>query len=162
MIDYIKSMLADVPDNMGGESATPAGNHLFQVNPDGELLNEATAILFHHFTARLLFLCKQARPDVQPPVSFLCTWVKGPNQYDYKKLARVIRYLRGSIKSVLTLEASRVNIVKWWINASFAVHPDMRSHTGAMMSMGKGAIYALSTRQKINTRSSTGGTCGRQ
>ena len=155
MIDYIKTMLADAPEDMGGESATPAGNHLFQVDPNGEPLNEDAAILFHHFTARLLFLCKRARPDIQPPVSFLCTRVKGPDKDDYKKLARVIRYLRDSIDTVLTLEASKVSIVKWWIDASFAVHPDMRSHTGAIMTMGKGAIYASSTRQKINTRSST-------
>jgi hypothetical protein len=31
----------------------------------------------------------------------------------------------------------------------------MGSHTGAIMSLGKGAVYAKSTRQKLNTRSST-------
>jgi len=45
--------------------------------------------------------------------------------------------------------------MKWWINASFAVHQDMHSHTGATMSLGKGGIYSSSTRQKINTKSST-------
>ena len=155
MIDYVKKVLDDVPNDMAGESVTPAGNHLFQVNPDGEKLDENAAILFHHYTARLLFLCKRARPDIQPPVAFLCTRVKEPDKDDYKKLTRVIRYLRGSQQLVLTLEAAKVNIVKWWIDASFAVHPDMRSHTGAIMSVGKGATYASSTRQKINTRSST-------
>ena len=45
--------------------------------------------------------------------------------------------------------------MKWWIDASFAVHGDMKSHTGATMSMGKGSIYSSSTRQKLNTTSST-------
>jgi len=45
--------------------------------------------------------------------------------------------------------------MKWWIDASFAVHQDMCSHTGATMSLGKGGIYSSSTRQKINTKSST-------
>ena len=113
--------------------------------------------MFHHNTAKLLFLCKRARPDIQPPVAFLCTRVQEPDQDDYKKLARVMKYLRGSSDLVLTLEANNMNIVKWWVDASFAVHPDMRSHTGAMMTMGGGAIYASSTLQKINTRSSTEG-----
>ena len=39
--------------------------------------------------------------------------------------------------------------------AAFAVHPDMKSHTGVTMTMGKGAIQAISTKQKINTKSST-------
>ena len=158
MKDYIKNMLDELPTDMSGESVTPAGNHLFQVNAQGTKLDEETAILFHHNTAKLLFLCKRACPDVQPPVVFLCTRVKSPDQDGYKKLARVMQYLRGSLDLVLTLEAANMSIVKWWVDASFgAVHPDMRSHTRAIMSLGGGAVYASSTRQKINTRSSTEG-----
>ena len=36
-----------------------------------------------------------------------------------------------------------------------AVHPDMKSHTGAIMTMGQGAIQSVSTKQKVNTKSST-------
>ncbi len=31
----------------------------------------------------------------------------------------------------------------------------MKSHTGAILTMGKGGVYAMSTKQKINTKSST-------
>ena len=42
------------------------------------------------------------------------------------------------------------------MDAAFAVHPDMKSHTGAIMTMGGGAIQTiLSSKQKMNTRSST-------
>lgn len=84
MKDYIKSMLDALSDDMNGESATPAGNHLFQVNENGVKLDEDKAIMFHHNTAKLLFLCKLTRPDIQPPVAFLCTRVKEPDQDDYK------------------------------------------------------------------------------
>jgi hypothetical protein len=53
------------------------------------------------------------------------------------------------------LEGSDEMMIKWWVDGAFAVHPDMRSHTGAVMSLGRGAVYAMSTRQKLNTRSST-------
>jgi hypothetical protein len=46
----------------------------------------------------------------------------------------------------LTLEAGNMSIIKWWVDASYAVHPDMKSHTGGMMSLGKGAIYGASTK----------------
>jgi hypothetical protein len=46
-------------------------------------------------------------------------------------------------------------IIKWWVDASYAVHPNMRSHTGATITLGKGSVYLLSTKQKLNTRSST-------
>jgi hypothetical protein len=55
----------------------------------------------------------------------------------------------------LTFEGGDARIVKWRIDASFAVHPDMKSHTGGMLSLGKGSIYSTSTRQKLNTKSST-------
>ena len=55
----------------------------------------------------------------------------------------------------LTLKGDEARIVKWWIDTSFAVHPDMRSHTGGTLSLGKGSVYSASTRQKLNTKSLT-------
>jgi hypothetical protein len=55
----------------------------------------------------------------------------------------------------LTLEADDNQPFKWWIDASFAVHPDMKSHTGGLLSLGKGGVYGMSTRQKLVTKSST-------
>jgi hypothetical protein len=55
----------------------------------------------------------------------------------------------------LTLEGDNACIIKWWIDASFVVHPDMKSHTGGTMSLGKGSPYSTSTRHKLNTKSST-------
>ncbi len=55
---------------------------------------------------------------------------------------------------MLTLRADNINIVKWWVDAAFAVHRDMPSHTGGVMSMGAGAVYSSSQKQKMNTKSS--------
>ena len=105
--------------------------------------------------AKCLFLCKRARPDIQTAVSFLCTRVKCPDEDDWKKLKRMFQYLRGTRELVLTLEGEDLRVIKWWVDASYAVHHDMRSHTGGVMSLGKGAAYSTSTRQKLNTKSST-------
>jgi hypothetical protein len=85
----------------------------------------------------------------------MTTRVKQPDKDDYKKLTRVVKYLRATPKLYLTLEADDTHIVKWWIDASFAVHKDMKSHTGGTMSLGKGSAYSASTRQKLNTKGST-------
>ena len=155
MVDYIKGMLDALPHDMNGTVTTPAASHLFDVDESAEKLTPALGDLFHHNTAKLLFLCKRARPDIQTAVAFLCTRVKGPDVDDYKKLSRTMMYLRGSLYMPLTLEANDVSIIKWWADASFAVHPDMRSHTGGAMPLGKGTIYGTLTQQKINTKSST-------
>ena len=65
-----------------------------------------------------------------------------PNTSDYKKLRRVVNYLRGTEKMCLTLEGDDLQIIKWWVDASFAVHEDMRSHTGGTMTLGKGSVYS--------------------
>jgi hypothetical protein len=56
MVDYI----TDIPDGMTGEAATPVANHLFMINEEPVLLNEENSEIFHHHTAKLLFLSKRA------------------------------------------------------------------------------------------------------
>jgi len=41
---------------------------------------------------------------------------------------------------------------KCWVDSSYAVHMNMQSHTGVIMSLGKGATYTASTKQKLNTK----------
>ena len=55
----------------------------------------------------------------------------------------------------LTLEANDMSVIHWWIDASFVVHDDYKSHTGACLSFGHGCPVNISSKQKINTRSST-------
>ena len=71
-----------------------------------------------------------------------------------RKLSRVIKYLRGTQDISLKLCANCTNEISWWVDASFATHPNMRSHTGGVM-WGSGDIYSTSIRQKINMKSST-------
>jgi hypothetical protein len=134
---------------------TPAATHLFQVNKDAEKLDIETAQLFHHSIAKLLFLCKRARPDIQTAVAFLCTPVKEPDIDNYKKLTRCMHFLRGTLDDPLTLKADNLSIIKWWIDAAYAVHPDMKSHTGGILTLDKGTPYAACVKQKFNSKSST-------
>jgi len=43
----------------------------------------------------------------------------------------------------------------WWVDSSYALHPDMHSHSGIIMMLGKEALYSSSCKQKLNTKSST-------
>ena len=105
--------------------------------------------------AKLLYLAKRARPDIGTAIAFLTTRVINPNSDDWNKLVRCIRYLGSTPNLTLTLSANNVPLCKWWVDASYAVHPDCRSQTGSMMTLGKGAILSSSVKQKLNTRSST-------
>ena len=66
-----------------------------------------------------------------------------------------MKYLKDTEEIYLTLKTSKNVTINWYVDASFAVHPDMKSRTGAVMIMGAGAIVAVSRKQKLNTQSST-------
>jgi hypothetical protein len=68
---------------------------------------------------------------------------------------RLMKYLQQTVQDCLTLRADGSGDLKWYVDAAFAVHPDFRSHTGAVMTMGKGATTSLCNKQGMNSRSST-------
>jgi hypothetical protein len=161
MPDYIEKMLEEFPYmdqvNELKKVSTPAAEFLFTVNDKAEKLKDGVREDFHTTVAKGLFLCKRARPDLQPTIPFLCTRVKEPDIDDWKKLLRMLKYLESTKDLVLTLEADKGDILlcKWYPDAAFAVHADFKSHTGAVLSLGKGAVNTISAKQKLNTRSST-------
>ncbi|KAL7571371.1 hypothetical protein ACA910_007683 [Epithemia clementina (nom. ined.)] len=74
---------------------------------------------------------------------------------DWDKLKRMMRFLKYTKDDVLTLKAESLTKLDWHIDAAFAVHPDFKSHTGALIALEKGSIGGTSKKQKVNTRSST-------
>ena len=156
MEDYIDCLLSECPAGLlKGNPASPAANHLFDINHDCEKLSSEDTDQFHHLVVKLLYLAKRTRPDIMLAVAFLCTRVKEPDQDDYNKLGRCLSYIQGTKELCLTLEAKGMSVIHWWIDASFAVHADYKSHTGACLSFGRGCLVNISSKQKINTRSST-------
>jgi len=136
-------------------AATPATVQLFKVNHDCNRLPESLSTVFHHFVAKCLFATKRARPDISTAVAFLTTRVKGPDEDDWKKLIRLIRYLRGTLLLPLRLSAESTSTPKWWVDGSHGVHPNLQGHTGGCLSLGGGMPINTSSKQKLNTRSST-------
>ena len=155
MDDFTDGILDEARDDMPRSAVTPAANYLFQVSEDAKVLSNDDSDYFHHMVAKLLYLCKRVRPDIHTAVAFLTTRVLKPTVEDYKELGRCIGYLREYPHLPLTLKVNDEGVLEWWVDASFAVHPDMKSHTGAVFTMGKGAAYTMSTKQKINTESFT-------
>ena len=64
----------------------------------------------------------------------------------------MLGFLKSTRNDVLTLSADDTHNIIWYIDAAVGVHNDMRSHTGATMSLVEGAIQSISTKQKISTR----------
>ena len=87
-------------------------------------------------------------------ISVLLTRVRNPSVDDWGKLVRYMQYVKWTRKDILTLSADNLHVLKWYVDASFAVHPDFKSHTGAVLTMGEGTLQSMSSKQNLNTRSS--------
>ena len=155
MEKFFDGVLEDLPDDMDGYASTPAADHLFKTRDDAPKLDKERAELFHSKTAQILFGSQRARPDLRLVVSFLTKRVNEPDEDDYKKLARAMKYIRRTKFLRLTIEAEYLDQNHWFIDGAFAVHDDMKSHTGGYMTFGRGMIDGSSSGQKINTTSST-------
>jgi hypothetical protein len=69
--------------------------------------------------------------------------VKSLDEDDWIKLKRLLKYTRGTIYIPLVLRDESLNIVKWWVDASYTTHGECRGHTGATISMGTGYITGI-------------------
>ena len=99
---------------------------------------------------KLSFLAKRARPDILLAVSFLAMRIKSPNHYDASKLQRIYEYLTKAqdynYVFFIILKPSSLRILAW-VDASYAVHTDGRSHTGILIGLGEhqGLVYLRSS-----------------
>jgi hypothetical protein len=67
----------------------------------------------------------------------------------------LIGFLKYTQDDVMILESDGNQIITLHLDAAFAVHKDLKSHTGAVMTLGKGSIQSVSSKQKSNSHSSS-------
>ena len=156
MIPYVDKIINAFPEKITGHTSSPATDCLFKVCPSSEakLLPEDQATAFHHTTAQLLFLSR-VRHDIQTMVAFLTTRVKSPDENDWGKLKRVLKYLRTTCRLPLSLFAESLSTIKWYVDALHQTHDDCKGHTGSLLTFGRGAATSSSIKHKIPSKSST-------
>ena len=82
--------------------------------------------------------------------------VRKLHEDNQKKLRKLIWYIKRMTKFPLIMCAERVNVLKWWVNASYAYPNNMWGHIGetnSMVTYGRGSIISIPKKQNINTKS---------
>jgi hypothetical protein len=74
MLFYIEKILKDY-ENLG-KQGTPGSKTTFEVDKSAEELGELEKKKFHTTVAKLLYLCKRARPDIMTVVVFCALALK--------------------------------------------------------------------------------------
>ena len=81
-VEYLKGMIEELTEelkqfeeNIDRTYSTPAGKWFFKVNEKAAKLQIGKADIYRKFVAKLIWVMKRSRPDIEPSVSFLCTRV---------------------------------------------------------------------------------------
>jgi hypothetical protein len=155
MSEYLREGIQEFPEVINSSAATPARRDMYEIDEKSKLLDPKRSAIFHSIVAKNLYVSHRGRLDVQLPIAFLCTRVSCSTEQDWKKLRRVLEYLNGTLDDKRYIGADSLLQMKTWVDASYAVHADMKSHTGGVVSFGTGALMGKSSKQKLNTKSST-------
>jgi hypothetical protein len=134
---------------------TAAPSNLFMVDEDLAKLPEKQKAAIHNVVAKALYMAKQARPNIAVSIAFLTTQVHSPYVQDWFKLRHLVEYLRSTINLPLVLGATSGGVLHWYLDAAFAVHPNMRGHSRGALTLGLGFPISSFGKQKLNTCSST-------
>lgn len=152
----VQETLTECSDMLGKPISTPALSDLFQVRTSLPLLSNAKAKRFHALVAKLLYVSKHGRPDILTAIAFLSTRVTCPTEEDEKKLIRVLNYLQKYPNLHMNISGCDGMTLNAYIDASYAVHADKKSHSGVVLTIGDaGTVYVCSKKQKMVAKSST-------
>jgi hypothetical protein len=154
------SMQGFIEDWMSGTevtrtAASPAASDLFVIDDESPPLSEELRKNFHSQVAKALYAAKRARPDLATAVSFLSTRVTKATYQDMAKLERLLKYVNGTRGQTLTLRMSGKKMLVDYIDASYGVHADFKSHGASCITLGWGFFYVKSSKLKLMTKSST-------
>ena len=135
---------------------SPATSTLFDVEKDPKAITDQERKRFHTFTAKLLYLCNRIRPDIALAVSYLTTRVTCATNSDVNKLDRLMGYIQHTKHCELkfNIDPSATRLIAY-IDASFCVHHDGKSHSGMILQFCGATIMAKSTKQSLVSKSST-------
>ena len=134
-----------------GQGNHTCENYILEVKKATCEMSNRDTQAFHTIVEKSSFLWNWYQFDILTAKTFITTRVIDSNEGEDKKLGRILKYISGMRDLVLNLESDRTRMMKCWMAAEFAVHQDMKSHTGWMILMGKGALYSASNKHKLNT-----------
>ena len=157
MKKHILKAMDSFLDDINREATSPAKTYLFEVREGADKLNEERADNFHSVTASLLYVSRRCRLDIQTAIGYLCTRVGCSDVDDWVKLKRVLQYLKGTIDLDRIIGGDDIRKMKSWVDVSYGVHDDCKSHTGGCASFGWGVVSTMCKKQTLNVKSSTEG-----
>ena len=140
MIEQLKEAIAWLAEKLENSASSLANKKLFTSDDDDRQLNDEKSELFHCIVAKCFSICQRARLDIEPIVTYLCTRVSNNTIEYWKKLQRLVSFLKGTVYDKRIIGAILLENMHRWIDGAYSVYNNMRSQTGGVISLGWGII----------------------
>ena len=108
MKDQIKEAITWLGESIDHIPKTPANRNIFSVDENSVPLRKERSDTFHSVVAKLLYISKRGRPDIEVAVAFLCRRVSKSTEEDWLKLKRILGFLKGTIDDVRIIGAENL------------------------------------------------------
>ncbi len=148
---YLESIL----DELGYADAKPRGTpwNAYQIDKENKLDSAWTILYRRAVVGQLMYLANVTRPDVSFTVNRLASNMQEPNEGDWERVKRVLKYLKGTKDMNIIYNkqnsGARQMELKTYVDASFAADKRKgRSFTGYVIQLNNSPIYWASRLQK--------------
>jgi hypothetical protein len=149
--NYIQKEILDVYPFRTTRSTTPAGILSCDRDESNDVPIDKNKYL--QKLMKLYYVAAHTRPDILTAVSYASV-TSTPTTADDNKLDRIITYLANTNQMIMHISPGDLELFAHF-DASFAIHDDMKSHSGKIIYLGKVPVYVKSSKQKQNAKSST-------
>ena len=133
---HVDESLEYFGETLKGNVVNPATSQHFTITSEAKELDDEKKECYHSITAKILWIMKRSRPDLESSVYFLCTRVQCPTYEYWGRLRRVLNYLKATKNNKRIMGSEDLLKLETWVDAFHAVHEDMRGHTGGCMPCG--------------------------
>ena len=104
----------------------------------------------------IFYVAKRSRFELLFPISYLATFSSTPLQSHYNKAIIVLKYLYRTQHFRITHKCHDESFIHAYIDASYAIHHDAKSHTGSLIFDNTNILDGSSTKHQHMDKSSTG------
>ena len=86
-------------------------------------------------------MTNRSRTGIEPSVTFFTKRVSKSDEHDWKKLKRIMTWLRKTKSNVKIIGAKNIEDPHACVDGLFSVHGNMRIHVGVLMKFGHGIVH---------------------
>ena len=121
------------------------------------LLGKKYITEYQGMVGSLMYLASQTRPDILYAVCAHARFSKSPTEANREGVIRILHYVKHTRTLGLRLYSGEGIRLYATVDASYACHTDLKSHTGCTLHLGRksGSVFSLSKKQTVTADSST-------